>query len=104
MKKKVQDTISRIKFSLESRIKLRLGVKNKTKPENQKETKISVLNHQKNFSKKKSFIFLVFDIIIIKNDMQNDYYSQRYILKIFALLDRDVKKKTVFRVQARLNR
>ena len=40
MKKKFQDTISRVKFPVESKSELRLGVENKRKPGNRTETSI----------------------------------------------------------------
>ena len=47
--KTFQDTIFRVKFPVESKSELRIGVQNKGKQENRKETKISVLDQQKSF-------------------------------------------------------
>ena len=49
-----------MKFPVEPKSELGIGVQNKIKPENGKETKTSVLDHQKKFSKKKKFFFSSF--------------------------------------------
>ena len=46
MKNKIEDLISRVKFSVKSKFELRIGVRNKGKPGNWKQTEISVLNNQ----------------------------------------------------------
>ena len=53
MKKNSQDPISHVKFPVKSKSELEIGVQNMGKLENRKETKISVLDHQQNFQKKK---------------------------------------------------
>ena len=69
--KNFHDPISRVKFSVESKTELRIGLQHEGKPGNRKETKILVLNNQKKLKKK--VFFLVFDSFV-KNAVQNDYF------------------------------
>ena len=71
-KKFFKDPISHVKFLVESKTELRIGVRNKEKLGNRKEAKILVLINLKKFKKKKIF-FLVFNSFV-KNAMQNNCF------------------------------